>query len=613
MFQRRQKSKTIRHRFFSGLSAFAVAAMLPFGAFALDQVILRTSGNDEDLTASLRGASLSVAALENETDNIQDIISAARADYGRILGALYTEGYYAGVISIKVDGREAADIAPFATPKSISRIDISVEQGRQFTFSRAVVQPLAKDTSLPSAFAAGEIAKSNVISSAASAGIKGWREQGHAKAGLGAQSVKANNANGTLNTQIDLAPGPKLTFGTLTLENRGVVPDERVLQIAGYPEGEVFSPEEVNEVSKRLRRAGTFSVATVTEAENIGPNDSLPMTLIVDDQLPRRIGYGAEYSTTEGITLSAFWIHRNFLGGAETFEVRGEIANIASSDAATGGTDYFLGTRLTRPAIYGPDTNGSLFATIEQNDDPGYFERKGLVGLSATRIFNDDLTFELGLGFRYSYYEDDFGERDFYHLVVPADLTWDKRDDEYNPTRDFYLRTRLEPFIGVAGSKTGAQLTGDLRGYYGFGEDRRFVLAGRAQIGSVLGTSIADTPPDYLFFSGGSGTVRGHSYQSLFLTLDNGFETGGKSFVGFSLEARSLITESIGVVGFYDVGYIGEESYLGSNSEGQSGAGIGVRYNTGIGPLRLDVAYPVSGAQPDDDGIKLYIGIGQAF
>lgn len=587
--------------------------MLPIAGYALDQVILRTSGDNEDLSASLRNASLSAAALDNETDNIQDIISAARADYGRILGALYAEGYYAGVISIKIDGREAADIAPFARPKTINRIEISVEQGRQFTFSRAVVQPLANDTDLPSGFATGEIAKSNVISSAASAGIKGWQEKGHAKAGLGAQSVKANNTDGTLNTQIDLAPGPKLTFGTLTLENRGVVPDERVLQIAGYPEGEVFSPEEVNEVSKRLRRAGTFSVATVTEAENIGPNDSLPMTLIVDDQKPRRIGFGAEYSTTEGISLTAFWLHRNFLGGAETFEVRGEIGNIANSDTATGGTDYLLGARLTRPAIYGPDTSGSLFATLEQNDDPGYFERKGVIGLSATRIFSDELSVDLGFGYRYSYYEDDFGDRNFHHLVIPADLTWDKRDDEYNPTRDFYLRAQAEPFIGVAGSKTGAQLTGDLRGYYGFGEERNFVLAGRAQIGSVVGTSIAETPPDYLFFSGGSGTVRGHSYQSLYITLPNGFETGGKSFVGFSLEARSLITDSIGVVGFYDVGYIGEESYLGSNYESQAGAGIGVRYNTGIGPLRLDVAYPVSGAQPDDDGIKLYIGIGQAF
>ncbi|SLN12291.1 Translocation and assembly module TamA precursor [Pseudoruegeria aquimaris] len=597
--------------------AAGVAATLAFvataPALALDEVIVRTSGNNESLTETVRNASLSVSSLQGDTSSTQDVVAAARADYGRILGALYGQGYYAGVISIKVDGREAADIPPFSPPARVSRIVIDVQQGEQFKFSRAEVAPLAKGTELPNGFAKGEIARSGVISSAANAGIRGWRNQGHAKAELKDQSVRADNRAATLDTQIELAPGPKLTFGALTLDNRGKVRDKRVLQIAGYPEGTVYSPDEVNEVTKRLRRTGTFSTANLTEAEEIGPNDTLPMLLTVDDQLPRRFGFGAEISSSEGLSLTSYWKHRNLFGGAETLDVRGEIANIGGLEVATGGVDYFLGARLTRPAIYGPDTNGNVFASIEQNDDPGYFERKAVAGVSATRIFSDDLEGELGLGFRYSQYDDDFGEREFTHFVLPVKLEWDKRNSELEPTRDFYLRAEAEPFVGVGNeSSSGAQLFSDLRGYLGFGEKKNFVLAGRLQLGSVVGPDLSETPPDYLFFSGGAGTVRGHTYQSLQIELPGDISTGGKSFVGVSLEARSYVTDSIGLVGFYDVGFIGPESYITEDYVYHSGIGVGVRYKSPIGPLRVDLGYPLEGDDENGD-IKIYIGIGQAF
>lgn len=105
--------------------------------------------------------------------------------------------------------------------------------------------------------------------------------------------------------------------------------------------------------------------------------------------------------------------------------------------------------------------------------------------------------------------------------------------------------------------------------------------------------------------------MRGHSYQSLGVTVD-GDDTGGRSFLGVQAEARVAITDKIGVVGFYDWGQVGVDSMPGSEGDSHSGAGLGLRYDTPVGPIRLDVAAPVSG--PDDDSdVKIYIGIGQAF
>ena len=131
------------------------------------------------------------------------------------------------------------------------------------------------------------------------------------------------------------------------------------------------------------------------------------------------------------------------------------------------------------------------------------------------------------------------------------------------------------------------------------------------QLGALFGPSLEESPPFYRFFSGGGGTVRGQGYQSLALDV-GGESVGGRSFLGLSGEVRGDITENIQLVGFADWGYIGAESFPDFTGASHAGAGIGVRYNTGIGPIRLDVAVPVSG-DTDSSSFYIYVGIGQAF
>ncbi|MEM9755256.1 MAG: BamA/TamA family outer membrane protein, partial [Pseudomonadota bacterium] len=151
----------------------------------------------------------------------------------------------------------------------------------------------------------------------------------------------------------------------------------------------------------------------------------------------------------------------------------------------------------------------------------------------------------------------------------------------------------------------------DLRGYTAFGAEDSTRLAARLQVGTVAGGNITDLPPGFLFFSGGGGTVRGQDFRSLGAE-QNGQDTGGRTFIGLSGEVRQDITETIGVVAFYDAGYIAADAIWDDTGEWHSGAGLGVRYATPLGAIRLDVAAPVSG--PDaDNPIYIYIGIGQAF
>jgi len=153
---------------------------------------------------------------------------------------------------------------------------------------------------------------------------------------------------------------------------------------------------------------------------------------------------------------------------------------------------------------------------------------------------------------------------------------------------------------------------GDLRGYEDFLEGDRLVLAARVQLGALTGPNLTNTPNYLLFYSGGGGTVRGQEYESLGVEIPGGGRTGGRSFLGYSLEARYRVTDTLEAVGFYDWGYVGAEEFPDGSGNSHAGAGLGIRYITPIGPLRVDVGTPVAG---EDTGSKLllYIGIGQAF
>lgn len=588
-------------------AALALLAGAAGPAAALDSLVFEAPGADDGLTESLRGASLVVAAEDEGTTDPQELLAAAQADYGRLIGALYAEGHFGGVIHILVDGREAAAIPPLDTPPRIGTIAIRVDPGPTYLFSRATVAPLAPETELPDGFAPGEPARTPVIQDAASAAADGWRQAGHAKVDVAGQRIVADHAADRLAADIRMAPGPLVRFGDLTPRGQTRVRPERIVEIAGLPTGDVYDPDAVERAAARLRRTETFRSVALTEAETLGPGGTLDITATVDEEKPRRFGFGAEVSSVDGLTLSGFWLHRNLFGGAERLRLEGEIAQIGGS-----GEDYSFSARYGKPAAFGPDYDLYVLAELTHANEPDYTTDTATLGAGVTRIFSDALTAEAGIAYRFSHEEDDAGTRDYNLLTFPLGATYDKRDNRLNPKGGYFLDTNLTPFLGLGDSESGARLTFDARGYRGLGKDDRLVFAGRVQGGSILGASITGVPNDYRFYSGGGGTVRGQDYQSLGVTLPGGIDSGGRSYLGLSAEARVGVTEKIGVVAFADWATVSEDSLPGSGGNSHAGAGLGLRYFTPIGPIRLDVATPVSGGGSGSN-VKIYVGIGQAF
>ncbi|SMR71737.1 autotransporter secretion outer membrane protein TamA [Aliiroseovarius halocynthiae] len=586
------------------------AALAVFGqaALALDEVEITVLGADSDLESAINAASLVQTAKADDETDPRDVMAAALAEYGRLTEVLYANGYYGGVVRVLVDGREAGRIPVFHLPARINKIAVTVDPGHPFTFGTARVAPLAQGTVLPKGFRSGERAESTQIQAAADAAHLSWRQAGHPKATLTGQRVTADHTRKTLSADLRFSPGPKARFGTMTQTSDSTIRSDRIARIAGFPTGTVYSPEALDKVANRLRRTGAFSSVALTEAEVLNPDNTLDVDLALADEKPRRFGFGAELSSLEGIGLSGFWMHRNFLGGAERFRVEGEVTGIGGQ---SGGIDYRLGARLEQPATFGPDTTAFGFVNAAYEDEPAYISRNVNLGVGMTRIFSDTLTGEIGVGVHYSDTTDVFGNREFFHLTLPVGLTWDRRNDMLDATDGTYVRAEITPFLSLNDGGSGARGFVDARAYRGLGAGDRFVLAGRVHAGTVYSDSVQDIPPEYLFFSGGGNSVRGQPYQSLGIPVGTDGLRGGRSYLAVSTELRATITDTIGVVAFADAGHISDDSLFAGNGDWHAGAGLGLRYKTPIGPLRLDVAGPVSG--DTGDGVQIYLGIGQAF
>ncbi|HSG37287.1 MAG TPA: autotransporter assembly complex family protein [Paracoccaceae bacterium] len=588
---------------------FGIAALVLSALPALSQDVRFRISDNGALRPALEAASLLVAQEAGGEASAQDIVAAARADYPRLLAALYADGYFGATVSILIDGREAANIAPLDAPSQIRVVDIIVAPGPVFRFGMIEARPLPEGATVPSSFASGAPASTGAIRDAARAGIDAWRDAGHAKAALESQRVIADHRDDRLDVSLRFAPGARLTFGPVAVEGNSTVSSNRIREIAGLPEGAVFSPAEIDRALARLRRAGAFRAASLTEANAATADLALPTTLKVVEEKPRRLGFGAELTSFDGLALSAYWMHRNLLGGSESLRLDGSVEGIGG---ATGALDARIGAAFVRPATFGADTDLLAEAEILHREDPLYGLDSASLDLGLRRRLSETLELGLALGVKAANVTDDFGYHRYTVLTLPATATLDRRDSPLDARKGFFLDAEVTPFLSLMGDAgTGARIWSEGRAYFTPGQSDRLTFAARAQLGSVIGPDLLSAPPDYLFFSGGGGTVRGQPYQSLAIDLGDD-RIGGLSLATLSAELRARVTDTIGIVGFADAGYVGASAVPLTNGDWHAGAGIGIRYETGLGPIRLDVATPVTGSGAGQS-INIYVGIGQAF
>lgn len=564
------------------------------------------------------------------------LMGRANADSGRLISALEALGYYDGQVDITLAG------VPLNAPGIAGRIEqarspgpvpvkITVRPGKRYVFGKLALIDATTRKPLPSpdwaalGIAPGSPALSATVLSTESRIVNLYRDQGYARARVPARQATVDHASFTMDVVFHLDPGPKARFGPVTVSGTERLDPDFITRRVPFKEGDVFSPEPLATMRRELGEYGVFDSVRIIEADHLSPDGTLPVEVVVKEKLPRFVGFGAKYSTTEGPAANAYWGHRNLFGGAERLRldarVSGSDVNTKSGRGKANTIDkigYRIGASFVKPGII--TTQDDLVAEAAAlREITTTYTRQGFLGsLGIKRKFSDELSGQIGIDVERAQYTTPgnigYGNEGWYTLIgVPVQFTYDNTGNKLDPTSGVKLGGKVIPYPKLLGSTVDmTHLEVTASGYLPLDEDKRYVLAGRVRIGSIVGSELWDIPTPHRFFAGGGGSVRGYDYQSLGPVNAAGYVVGGRSLFEASAEIRAKVTDTIGVVAFADAGMAFDSVLPEFNENLKYSAGIGVRYYTSIGPIRLDVARGLN-RDDSDPPFGLYISLGQSF
>ncbi len=575
---------------------------------------LTVDGGDSDLKSAVENASRLYQGKDEPVSGDLGLAVTARDDRDRILAALYENARYGGTVEITIAGTNLDNLPPdpvFADGVAVP-VSIAVTAGPVFKLGTVRFEgDIANRNPATYGLPEGGEAGSAVILKAAERLLADLKEEGRPLAEITERSVVANHATNTVDVTIVAKGGPVADVGAVSVNGTKDVDAGFVADYSRLNAGKPYSPEDIRRASERLRQLGVFSSVTIKEATKLAPDGTIPMTIQVSEGKMRYFGVGAQVSTTDGLGLQGYWGHRNLFGRAESLRIEGSVNRIGETQELDK-LDYSTAILFSKPGAFGPASTFSASVKASLLDPDAYKATIVAGAVGATFELNPQTTVSGGLDLTYAKITDAFGNRNYLTSSIPLEYVRDTRTDKLNATDGYRVSVSARPSYEIEEGTIFSSFETSAAGYYSMDAENRFVLAGKIAAGTLVGGSgLADIPADRRFYLGGGGSVRGYSYQEISPRRADGAITGGRSYVNGSVETRIAVTDTIGIVPFADFGAVGSGS-TPDFSDVRAGAGVGLRYATPFGPIRLDVAVPLN-PYPGGTSYGIYAGIGQSF
>jgi translocation and assembly module TamA len=603
--------------------------------YSLDIVI---GGDNDDLEQAIKDASTLQSLQSDPPPDSAALISRAQADLPRLIDALWGAGYYNARVTINVAGvpmvlqapRTEAAIRAAAGYRSRALVPIQIvaDPGPQFALRDVnVFDARTRLAYAPSELPPrvvqikpGDPARSADILAAEARIVDYFRAQSRPFAKIQRQDPVVYHQAQVMDVGLGVNPGPKAGIGAITIQGAEGV-DPAVVRSFIYTEpGDPYSPAALASMRKSISQIEALGSVRIREAEELDAYGNLPLFVELTERPLRVIGASAQYSTTDGPALRAYWAHRNLFGGAERLRLEGSVFYLTEDGGQPDRDDGWnwdnLGGRFRasflKPALWGTRNDLLIDGLAERDRTVGYTSRFVNVSAGIRHRFSETFSIQGGIEYERGQSTDILGQIDYTLVGLPFSLTYDSTDDLLNPTKGFRVLASVAPYPEFLGSSVPITIAkGTASTYFSLDEEARYVLAGRIGLGSIVGADLDEIPANRRFYAGGGGSVRGYRYQSLSPTF-LGQPIGGRSLLEASIEARIKITNTIGIVPFVDAGTAFESSFPDFDESVRFSAGLGLRYYTAIGPIRLDVAAPLNPG-PGDPSYAIYVGIGQAF
>ncbi len=571
-------------------AAFGLAAG---GAPAWAHTPVSVEGADEQT----RRAILDLLPDRDRPTSLFDAERIAEEATARATLWLRSEGYYDAIVT------------PQASENPISaRLQITLGQRYRFNAPQLSFDGEAPNDEAHAAVQhalaavrADAPARSGDVLAAEAAALAALQHAGYADAAVGERRIVVDHATGRVSADFHFTADSLVRLGGVRAEPDNVFRPGFIRSLRNWREGAVYAPENL----QRLRRDLTSTGAVARAATRLAPADANGRRDVILELEPaKRNAYelGLGYSTTEGGGVDAQWTRRNFTGRADALAVSTTLGQKLSNASVTWAVPDAAGLGHTLS-----------LGVAGAHEETEAFTRDGIALFASV-----DATPRIQVGRSY-------GVRlalDTYDNLPNAtvlsgfvDLRQDNTDFSLDPRWGSIFEIRAEPTLSVDGGATAfVRATAEARFYVSLGANQRLTLAARARTGwmeALIGDA-DDAPADRRFYAGGGGSVRGYPYNSIYpLERDAlGLTPGGQGLLEGSIEARWRFGEQLGAAAFVDGGNAFDT--WGAAGDLHYGVGVGLRYNLGFAPLRVDLAFPLDHEFTAAD-YALYISVGQAF
>jgi translocation and assembly module TamA len=621
------------------------------------RVEIASVGNS-DMDATLKATSDLLSLRGTAPVSPFGLIARARSDVDRLTTALESFGYYQCAVSIKINGmlvnNPGLGEALNALPKgNDAQVAIGFTLGPLYH-----LRAIEIDGDLPDGVGSalglttGEPAVASMVLAGGSRLLTALQERGYAFAKVDPPAAYEAADTPVLDLRFHVVAGPKVNIGEIRIEGLQRVHESLLRARLLVHTGDPYSPSAIERARHDLLGLGVFIQVSLAVGTEVDDSGGVPVTFKIRERLRHAISLNAAYSSDLGGSGGVTWTDRNVFGNAQQLSIAASVINLGGSD--TTGVGYDTSAKYLMADFGRRDQSLQLAVGALKQSLQAYDQTAHSSSVTLTRKISSQWSIGIGGATTDEKIIQTTGEKilngqiipqstTYYYtlLALPLNVTFDSTrlaSPLEDPRRGCRASLSVTPTLAL-GHPNATFIISQIKvaGYFDLNhllptDPGRTVLAARALAGLAQGAAELSLPPDQRFYAGGSGTIRGYAYQSVgpkFIDPDH-TPIGGTAITAGSLELRQRWGTDWGAALFMDAGQV-SASLRATPGEFRVGAGVGLRYYTPIGPIRLDVAVPIprhgamtvaTGGQPPtpptittpgDDAFEIYIGLGQAF
>lgn len=568
--------------------------------------------------------SLLLNAKVKATESPSDLLLLANSEYANILSILQNNAYFGATVSIKLNNIEIHNIISPSSIAAQNDIIIKIEPGETYHIGNISIIGALPYTKFK--LKSGDKAKATAIKQLSLNEIKELQNAGYAEAKIIKQKIISYDSQKRIDFFLQIKRGSKVYLDKVKIINETTKPkitNKFIAKLSGFSHGVLATPKTIDNYRENLEQLDLFS--TIIINQNTSNKQGLAnLTIIVTEKPKHNFSAGVNYDSKNGFGSDISWLHRNLTGYGDHLLIKGSVNSL-----------YF--SKLSRQKDIKQNLNNYNYDYKIQYDIAGIIAYNthlalGLHGISEHTVYYNSRSLEAKAGIykvlsnhtlgsiyltRATIKDDSvvFNNRIFNLIGIDNNIGVDWRDSTLEPHSGYLWNIKINPLYELKTSHLLTKLELEGRTYLPIDDNENFILALRGQYGVIMGTNLRNIPSTMQYFAGGGDNLRGFRYRSVGLPIylnqkNKQSAIGGLSMALFSAELRAHIVGNFSAVAFMDTAILGSTTI--PKNKRQTGVGVGVRYKSPIGPIRLDIATPLKHNKYDGK-IQLYIGIGEAF